>query len=78
MRARSRTDECLSATAEHYKTDTFVSLPSTTLAGLGNCTSRPTRGSRNFAPSKNLEYVKDLLERKRQYREHEREKLGGS
>lgn len=36
-----------------------------------------THGSCNFAPPKDLEHVKDLLERKRRDREREREKLGG-
>ncbi|PFH52511.1 hypothetical protein AMATHDRAFT_2227 [Amanita thiersii Skay4041] len=35
-----------------------------------------THGSCNFAPPKDLEHVKDLLERKRRDREREREKLG--
>ncbi|KAF8633124.1 hypothetical protein AX15_001504 [Amanita polypyramis BW_CC] len=37
-----------------------------------------THGSCNFAPPKDLEHVKDLLERKRRDREREREKLGGA
>ncbi|KAK2464962.1 hypothetical protein APHAL10511_003038 [Amanita phalloides] len=36
-----------------------------------------THGSCNFAPPKDLEHVKDLLERKRRDRERERDKFGG-